>query len=624
MATGFDVAAGAVGFASLGVLLLQGCVKGFVLLSTAQHFGQDADLVRNEIEFEQYRLFKWAEKVGLENGSPTRNMDWQIVHGHLKGLEALLSDTAKFKSEYRLELITTEENLSPNDLAKPKKGFRRFFKPEFHNETARTLQKEISIWKRLKWAAIDKEGIDLLMNDIRRFVDDLWNMLQYDDLEYIRSGIEALARHAISQTQGSTELSNLEKLLGPNRQSASRFEDSAVQSALTLKQQSLVLGYCENDRVMSSASFTTKPLSKTLSGATLVGSSPGTHSSRNSISNRSKNPRGPLSFRLLKLDPEMGCDSKSREMGLYGDKPVLVEWKFVERGDESKLKHRIKTLATLLQEIDSASFHSLKCLGYLKDPKSENYGYIFQMPTKTSNFMSLDNILSDHMIAPGLDDRLALGIALTETILQLHTSGWLHKGVRSENVIFFQKNSILDIKDVYLEGYEYARADNPSDMTETPMPQQEANLSRHPALLKANRASFRKAFDLYGLGCILIEIALWENLTTILLHFLRKEIDPTMPARIPPASLTYATKDEMVRINKSKARLLARTAPDSIGNAVEFAVGRTFASVVQSCLAAGDEKASAGDLSDDEDTDSDDACIDLELEILEKLRKCKS
>jgi len=195
--------------------------------------------------------------------------------------------------------------------------------------------------------------------------------------------------------------------------------------------------------------------------------------------------------------------------------------------------------------------------------------------------------------------------------------------LRPENVIFFQQGTEIDITNLYLEGYEYARADNPSDMTESPIPQQEANLYRHPALLKANRGSFRKAFDLYGLGCLLLEIGLWENLTTILLHFVRRENDPTIPARIPSASLDYAAKEEMGQVNKSKARLLAATGKESIGHALEFAVGKTFTCVVQSCLSAGDEKPSSGNVDDEDDVDADDACIDLELNILERLRKCR-
>ncbi|KAH7393593.1 prion-inhibition and propagation-domain-containing protein [Cadophora sp. MPI-SDFR-AT-0126] len=596
MAAGLDVAAGAAGFASLGVLVLQGCVKGFILLSTAQNFGKDADLIRSEIEYEQYRLFKWAEKVGLDSGKPVRNMNWEIVHGHLKRLETLLTDTAKFKSNYRLELITTEDKLSSNDLETPKKGFRRFFVPEFQNETAQTMHKGVSVWRRLKWAAIDKEGISLLIGDIKRFVDDLWHLLQYDDLAFIRSGIEALLRHAISQTNESTELSQIESFVQTDRQIASKFEDGAVKSALFLKQQSLMFGYDDSHGKaqrggFSSQSdvFTPQPVSKSLSGATLLAT--------------------------------------------YDGKAVLVEWKVVETAHERQLKHRIKTLATLLQDIDSTSFHSLKCLGYLKDPKFENYGYVFQTPPDSSDFVTLDRLLSDHSTAPSLDERFALATALVETVLQLHTSGWMHKGLRSSNVVLFQQKDKpgWDITRVFLEGYEYARADNPSDMTEAPRPQQEANLYRHPKLLRANRASFRKAFDLYGLGCVLTEIGLWETLTTTLLHFHRKKAaDLAQISRIPPVTLTYASKEEATDINEAKVSLLEAKGTGSIEHALKFAAGSTYASVVRICLSAGDDKKAADNASDDEedidiDIDvEDDMCIDLELDILDKLKKWRS
>ncbi|KAH6718499.1 prion-inhibition and propagation-domain-containing protein [Leptodontidium sp. MPI-SDFR-AT-0119] len=630
MATGLDVAAGAAGFVSLGVLLLQGCVKGFILLSTAQNFGKDADIIRSEIDYEQYRLFKWAEKVGLENGSPIRNMDWEIVHGHLKRLEALLCDTAKFKYNYRLELVTTEDKLSLDDLTTPKKGFRRFFAPELGNETARTLHKGVSVWKRLKWAAIDKEGISLLIGDIKRFIDDLWALLQYDDLAFIRSGIEALLRHAISQTQESTELSQIEALVqSDHHQTPSRFEDGAVKSALFLKQQSLMYGYDDGRERAQGGLFTPRPISKSLSGATLVNTvvADKFNSPRSSFSKKAKSPRGPLSYKLLKLRPESNQHEQFRELATYDGKAVLVEWKVVETANERQLKHRIKTLATLLQDIDSTSFHSLKCLGYLKDPKSENYGYAFQLPPESSDFVTLDCLLNGHSTAPSLDDRFALAIALVETVLQLHTSGWLHKGLRSENVIFFRQKQRpgLDITRVFLEGYEYARADNPSDMTESPRPQQEANLYRHPKLLRADRASFRKAFDLYGLGCILTEIGLWETLATTLLHFHRKTGELSQFSRIPPVELTYESKEEALKINRAKVSLLAAKGKGSIDAALNFAAGKMYAGVVRRCLSAGDDKKNTESAHDEEDIDvEDDTCIDLELDILNKLKKWKN
>jgi hypothetical protein len=102
-------------------------------------------------------------------------------------------------------------------------------------------------------------------------------------------------------------------------------------------------------------------------------------------------------------------------------------------------------------------------LGYLKDPPSGNYGYIFQPPAKsqTYTFTSLAQVLSLDTLVPNLNDRIALAIALVETILQLHTSGWLHKGMRSENILFFKEGAdMVKLREAFLEGYEYARANN--------------------------------------------------------------------------------------------------------------------------------------------------------------------
>lgn len=176
MGTPLDVGAAAVGFASLGLLAFQGCVKGFLLISTAQNFGQDADMMRCALEFEQYRLFRWAGIVGLETKTPKRNLNWTIINDILKQL----TSTDAFRTEYGLELLTTHDRLSIEDLKIPKKGVRRLMelvKPDFHNETARKLQKNSNIWKRLKWASVDREGIELLICDIARMVDRLFEVL---------------------------------------------------------------------------------------------------------------------------------------------------------------------------------------------------------------------------------------------------------------------------------------------------------------------------------------------------------------------------------------------------------------------------------------------------------------
>ena len=107
--------------------------------------------------------------------------------------------------------------------------------------------------------------------------------------------------------------------------------------------------------------------------------------------------------------------------------------------------------------------------------------------------------------------------------MNLHTSGWLHKELRSDNIIFIQKADVvrdnnvdLSTYSMYVAGYVYARGDDPGEMTEPLKSEVEADLYRHPLSLGRSRLSFRKSFDIFSVGCTLLEIGLWSSLRQIL------------------------------------------------------------------------------------------------------------
>ena len=66
-AGGLEFAASAAGLVSLSVSLFRGCIQAFEFLETALHLGSDADMIRVKLEWERYRLYQWAERIGLEN-----------------------------------------------------------------------------------------------------------------------------------------------------------------------------------------------------------------------------------------------------------------------------------------------------------------------------------------------------------------------------------------------------------------------------------------------------------------------------------------------------------------------------------------------------------------------------
>ncbi|KFZ17361.1 hypothetical protein V501_01763 [Pseudogymnoascus sp. VKM F-4519 (FW-2642)] len=593
--SGFDVAAGVVGVVSLSVTIFQGCIQGFVLLSTAQNFGRDADIVRCMIEWEQYRLCEWAEKVGLET-KPNRKINWSLVSQHLDQLKAILTDVNKIKKDYELRIEVTDDDLKLEDIAATRKGLQgrlAMLKPKLQNQTAQRLHKSSTPWKRLRWAAFDKERLQILIQDVKYFNDRLYDLLENSDRDFFKQALEALLRNVISQTESSSDLDSIKMLLSPDISKEGL--ESAVSAAATLKQRRLALDFTEYDANRTSRSNIASTMSHR------------PYPSRGRIP--INNSRGPRKLHLASLSGfSPPSAEKRRELAVYEGQRVLLEWKTIKKADESKLKHRVEALATLLGNITHPSFHSLKCKGSLKVSSGE-FAYIFEAPPLQSvDFCSLLQLL--HMeCRPSLSDRVSLGAALAETVLQLHTSGWLHKGIRSDNVIFCREKDhnwkADNLCPVYLGGYEYARADNPLDITEAPSSQKETDIYRHPELTGGSHNSYKKQYDLYALGCVLLEIGLWCSLQNILLLALRRK---TEEFRVRHGlQLEFGGQVEVAELSEKRRMLVTDIRDGAIIKELEFMAGKKYASVVMACLTAGDgvhsknEKEEEGDSGEEED-----------------------
>lgn len=188
----------------------------------------------------------------------------------------------------------------------------------------------------------------------------------------------------------------------------------------------------------------------------------------------------------------------------------------------------------------------------------------------------------------------------------------------------FHGSPTIDFSTPYLEGCEYARADNPADMTESPVLQRESNLYQHPSLLLNDQPSFRKSHDLYALGCLLLKMGLLTPFLTCLTHSVRK-----VTGRLPSSALSYAGKKEMMEVNKSKETPLETCDEGSVNEAARIDARDVFAPLVRSCSTAGDRVnrryGKAADLNeDDEDSENKDAkCLNLEVDIIERSKGCR-
>jgi len=218
---------------------------------------------------------------------------------------------------------------------------------------------------------------------------------------------------------------------------------------------------------------------------------------------------------------------------------VFIEWKPIManlRGVKAlTMARRVDNVARLLRrEGKPAELRTTDCLGYCEKIDSNTnesfVGYVFTFPAPGGPW-SLHQVISLTESPPAKSSRLQLAYTLTKALSLLHLSSWLHKSVRSHNILFFAESIIkVDLEQCgpYLAGFDFSRADEIEAMTEIPDAVWEFDLYRHPDCQglpiepitqsgddAPNRTPFSKYFDIYSMGVVLLEIGLWRKIADI-------------------------------------------------------------------------------------------------------------
>ena len=497
--------------AALGIAItaFQGCVQALVLISQARGTPQDLEDAQLRTELLLNSLVTWAKAVGLTDDPPTLQMslrDAQYVPRILKRLESLFSDLNELKRKYKLVIKSTGEEFESIDDGP---AWMQYVNLSGY-------LKRTQPWKRLKWISIDKDKFKDLLDSAKEYIGELRAFLKDAPLEREQNFFELILRIDIINTRDEGKLGIMQQELQvPGK--------PAISTVARLKQTNVALG---------------------LSPATsLANQSVGTDlAEENSIQPRDMK----ITKRLLLLDKN-ARSKPVRTLAQYDSRVVLLEWKYVRRIDSSSVSKqvlkRVNQVAAFLQNMGPA-LHSLQCRGFVEDKTEDRYGYVFDLPaeldpsspaTQLSGsdptaansqplcLKTLRQMLGQFKL-PSLNFRLRMAVILLENLLNLHTSGWLHKEFRSENILLigpsdgFKDMVVTDpsMLSVYIAGYITSRMDHPSEMTEPLEPELEADLYRHPALLSNTTKSYQKSFDVFSVGCILLEIGLWSPLRQIL------------------------------------------------------------------------------------------------------------
>ena len=237
-------------------------------------------------------------------------------------------------------------------------------------------------------------------------------------------------------------------------------------------------------------------------------------------------PKYRLEMKELDFGQSISFRTKqTRVMATLRGESILVDWRSClddtwRRKNPTAFRQRTESLITILNSdlrpLDLGTI--LHCVGYL-DIDSNVTGYAFRLPSDAQpgqKPMTLHQLLTgvnNRLDIPDLGQRFELAKALVSTVFAIHNLGWMHKNIQPKHILFWPKshnNDELNLSKPYLVGFDISRPNQPGEFSEKPNPNPE-DLYRHPSYKRVNSGSFLPSFDMYSLGVILYEIALWRR-----------------------------------------------------------------------------------------------------------------
>ncbi|KAK0627408.1 prion-inhibition and propagation-domain-containing protein [Immersiella caudata] len=586
---------------SLSFQLFAGCIQGYQLLSDAAALPREYEYVRVRIKAEQHRLLDWAcvaqmaeSEESLVVGRAGKAMLLDVLEQQHNLLYRFGRFDSRLKPVARPLLREAEDGCGSSPITTAQVGAETSALAVEFPASPGLLKRALSYIKatrtipaRLRWAAWDKKQVEQLLSEIKALNDFLTEVLNKDQAEQLME-LQIRTHYGIMQLNSSiTQLLSIaqaESLLQPlvlaklapksPPAGAGELASLARMKALNVAvSEGLPTDSVANDpelaRCLEQADVDAFQLQK--SDFIFVDDIP-------------RQANGVLEdVRTEAVYYHTG----SRSAEIY----VWVEWRFetlvlASAGQGAEDAHdasgrwqirRLAALVTLLKHGKSTRlFNAAQCLGYLREDISSEatrkgtrdyrYGFVFAKPRgfdsgtrptslrellsrpSTCNITTSPTNQTPHhaqTTQPSLTDRAALALALAESLGRLHAVNWLHKGLRSHNVLFFLGDDAQSTwRQPIISGFELARPQGEPSWTSPGWPNPAHDLYKHPRVQadsgrnageseqKSRSECYSKEYDIYALGVVLVEIACWQPVHAILRIDLEQAgLRDTMPAK---------------------------------------------------------------------------------------------
>ncbi|TVY46158.1 hypothetical protein LOCC1_G003445 [Lachnellula occidentalis] len=569
----------ALSVASLASQVFMGCIqawKGIQFIITAKNLPEDSKYLNLRLRMEQQRLFAWSETSGLmdhqkDNGRRIQESNTFVIHRTtildlLVQIQCLFKEFEKAQTKNKHlqiapEAVNSEDELIYDPakdsssahvpLSEPRRKFIIQAMKELKSKAEGVAGGLSTGRRRLLWAAFDKAAFENLLQRFSTLNDNMTDILDFRLQTEIHRTTQDTNRGVLQLHKDLASLHQLVKALDIKMQARSYPVHGIPQYAPTSDAAGLrLLAQLAKFKAFNESLDTEGPAPWDEATAMVLQLGQPDAEKANTKIERSR----------IHLNPEtLSADlTASRCEAIFdeniGEKQrVWIEWKEYDYQKPGALSppalivDRVQKLASLLHHSPKPeAFRVPHCLGYFDygpresselDSEGEEealdprIGFVFEKPkdegvSADTPPVSLFDLLSSSP-KPRVTDRIRLAHAIANCLLYLHSVNWLHKGLRSHNIVFFPAASKdkerggkeVDYSKPYLSGFDFARPARADEMTEIPGDVPAYNMYRHPSTQGQGfgpRESFRKSFDIYSLGVVLVELASWQTIDRVL------------------------------------------------------------------------------------------------------------
>lgn len=274
----------------------------------------------------------------------------------------------------------------------------------------RHFKVRMSLLEKCRWSLRGKERIEGLIQNLRRYNEDLFRLCSWEDQSQLNRGLPTFV---VPLGRNSMDL----QLMANIAEEAAKDKTSPLAEG---RHQTATMARFKA-KVMTPANVST-----------------------------TYQPR----WRLLdEKDYVVLSSSSAYSLGtsLRSQDSVFVEWRSFKGKDNQPNRlaeeqiHELGDFLTVPHR--PPEFRALECVGLFKDHANTRYGLVYELPEylrglRTENRSdfnpsTLTKLMRDVHGSIDLGIRFDLAKKLIYSVVVLHTCGWLHKNLCSDNIIFF-------------------------------------------------------------------------------------------------------------------------------------------------------------------------------------------